>query len=79
MKNLDLISRDYEELNKKEEKLYDKQQASLSPELFEILSDFLEVVMAIHTITEEQYFTAGFKIGLQIATEAFNLSYIFDL
>lgn len=71
-------SRDYVELNKKEDRLYEKLKASLSPELFEIFTEFLDTVIDVRAIISEQYYTAGFKIGLRLAMETFNLSDIFE-
>ena len=72
------LGKDYQRLNKKEDELYEKLKASLSPELFKVLDDFINALLDRHAIISEQYYTAGFKIGLRIATEAFNLSEIFN-
>ena len=72
------IGKDYQRLNKKEDELYEKLKASLSPELFKILDDFINALLDRHAIISEQYYTAGFKIGLRLAMETFNLSDIFD-
>ncbi|MCH5146801.1 MAG: hypothetical protein J1F61_02200 [Clostridiales bacterium] len=71
-------SSEYIELDKKEDRLYEKLKAVLSPELFEIFNEFLNTVTDVHAIISEQYYTAGFKIGLRLAMETFNLSDIFD-
>ena len=71
-------NKEYNRLNKKEDELYSKLEASLSPELFKILDDFINSLLDRHAIISEQYYTAGFKIGLRIAIEAFDLSDIFD-
>lgn len=70
--------KEYAKINKKEDELYEKLKVSLSPELFKILDDFINALLDRHAIISEQYYTAGFKIGLHIAIEAFDLSDIFD-
>ena len=70
--------KEYVKLNKKEDELYSKLEASLSPELFKLLDEFINTLLDRHSIISEQYYLAGFKIGLRIATEAFNFSDIFD-
>lgn len=70
--------KEYIRINKKEDELYEKLKASLSPELFKILDDFINALLDRHAIISEQYYTAGFKIGLRIAIEAFDLTDIFD-
>lgn len=70
--------KNYDYLTKKEDELYNQLQATLSPELFEIFSEFLDTVIDVRAIISEQYYTAGFKTGMRIAMEAFNLSDIFD-
>ena len=72
------LGKDYARLNKKEDELYEKLKASLSPELFKVLDDFINALLDRHAIISEQYYTAGFKIGLHLAMETFNLSDIFD-
>lgn len=72
------LGKDYARLNKKEDELYEKLKASLSPELFKILDDFINALLDRHAIISEQYYTDGFKIGLRLAMETFNLSDIFD-
>ena len=72
------LGKDYQRLNKKEDELYEKLKASLSPELFKVLDDFINAILDRHAIISEQYYTAGFKIGLRHAMETFNLSDIFD-
>ena len=42
------------------------------------MNDFINTLLDRHAIISEQYSTADFKIGLRLATEAFNLSNIFD-
>ena len=71
-------NKEYARLNKKEDELYKKLEASLSPELFKVLDDFINALLDRHAIISEQYYTAGFKIGLRLAMETFNLSDIFD-
>ena len=71
-------NKEYARINKKEDELYEKLKASLSPELFKLLDDFINTLLDRHAIISEQYYTAGFKIGLRIAIEAFDLSDIFD-
>ena len=70
--------KDYARLNKKEDELYEKLKAPLSPELFNVLDDFINALLDRHAIISEQYYTAGFKIGLRLAMETLNLSDIFD-
>ena len=65
-------------LRKQEDELYEKLKTSLSDELFKTLSAFIEVLEDRHALISEQYYTAGFKTGLHIAMEAFNLSDVFD-
>ena len=72
------LGKDYARLNKKEDELYEKLKAALSPELFKTLDDFINALLDRHAIISEQYYTAGFKIGLRLAMETFNLSDIFD-
>lgn len=62
----------------KKDELYEKLKAALSPELFKILDDFINALLDRHAIISERYYTAGFKIGLRLAMEIFNLSDIFD-
>ena len=70
--------KEYARLNKKEDELYNKLEASLSTELFKLFDEFINTLLARHAIIDEQYYIAGFKIGLRTATESFNLSDIFD-
>ena len=70
--------KEYAHLNKKEDELYNKLEASLSPELFKIFDEFINTLLDRHAIIDEQYYTAGFKTGFQLAMETFNLSDIFD-
>ena len=71
-------SREYRAINKKENALYEKLKAALSPELFAVLDDFINALLDRHALESEQYYTAGFKTGLRIAEETFNLSDVFD-
>lgn len=71
--------RAYTDLAKKEDELYQKLQASLSLEFFEIFSDFLDTLLMRHAIISEQYYTIGFKTGLRLATESLTLSDTFDV
>ena len=71
-------NKEYARLNKKEDELYSKLEASLSPELFKTFDEFINTLLDRHAIIEEQYYIAGFKIGFRIAIEVFNLSDIFD-
>ena len=71
-------NKDYARLNKKEDELYRKLETSLSPELFKILDEFINTLLDRQAIVSEQYYIAGFKTAMHIATEAFNLSDIFD-
>ena len=66
--------KEYARINKREDELYEKLKANLSPELFKILDGFINALLDRHAIISEQYYTAGFKIGLRLATEAFDLS-----
>lgn len=70
--------KEYIKLNKKEDELYSKLETSLSPELFKTFDEFINTLLDRHAIIDEQYYIAGFKIGMRTATEAFNLSDIFD-
>ena len=72
-------SKDYVQINKKEDELYEKLKATLSPELFKMLDDFINALLDRHALISEQYYTAGFKIGLRLAAEAFDLSDIFEM
>ena len=71
-------NKEYARLNKKEDELYSKLEASLSPEPFKVFDEFINTLLDTHAIIDEQYYLAGFKIGMHTATEAFNLSDIFD-
>lgn len=68
----------YKFLTKKEDDLYEKLKASLSPDLLKVFSEFLDTVISVRAMISEQYYTAGFKTGLRIAAEAYNLSDIFE-
>lgn len=70
-------SKDYVRINKKEDELYEKLKATLSPELFAIFDEFINALLDRHAIISEQYYIAGFKIGLRISIETFDLSDIF--
>ena len=69
---------EYARLNKKEDELYNKLETSLSPELFKLFDEFINTLLDQHAIIDEHYYIAGFKIGLLLATEAFDLSNIFN-
>ena len=71
-------SKDYVQINKKEDELYEKLKASLSPEIFKVFDDFINALLDRHAIISEQYYIAGFKIGLRLTMETFNFSDIFD-
>ena len=71
-------NKEYAILDKKEDELYKKLEASLSPELFKILDEFINTLLDRQAIVSEQYYLAGFKTATHIATESFNLSDIFD-
>lgn len=71
-------NKEYARLNKKEDELYKKLEASLSPELFAVLDEFINTLLDRQAIVSEQYYLAGFKIAMHIATESNNLSDIFD-
>ena len=70
--------KEFVRINKREDELYEKLKATLSPKLFATFNEFINTLLDRHAIISEQYYTAGFKIGLRIATEAFALSDIFD-
>ena len=70
--------KEYAKINNKEDELYEQLKASLSPKLFKVLDDFINALLDRHAIISEQYYTAGFKIGLRLAMETFNRSDIFD-
>lgn len=71
-------NKDYARLNKKEDELYKKLEASLSPELFKILDEFINTLLDRQAIVSEQYYIAGFKTATHIAMESNILSDIFD-
>ena len=71
-------NKEYARLNKKENELYKKLEASLSPELFKILDEFINALLDRQAIVSVQYYIAGFKTAMHLATESNNLSYIFD-
>ena len=71
-------NKEYARLNKKEDELYKKLEASLSPELFKILDEFINTLLDRQAIVSEQYYIAGFKTATRLATESNNLSDIFD-
>lgn len=71
-------NKEYARLSKKEDELYNKLEASLSPELFKTFDEFINTLLDRHAIIDEQYYITGFKIGLRLAMETFNLSDIFD-
>ena len=71
-------NKDYARLNKKEDELYKKLEASLSAELFKILDEFINTLLDRQAIVSEQYYIAGFKTAMHITTESNNLSDIFD-
>ena len=70
--------KEYARLNKKENELYSKLEASLSPELFKTFDTFINTLLDRHAIIDEQYYIAGFKTGFQLAMETCNLLDIFD-
>lgn len=69
--------KNYDRLIKKEDELYEILKASLTPELFKILDDFINAMFDRHSILCDQYYTAGFKIGLRLAMQANDFSDIF--
>ena len=71
-------NKDYARLNKKEDELYKKLESSLSPELFQVLDEFINTLLDRQAIVSEQYYLAGFKTATHLATESNNLSDIFD-
>ena len=71
--------KEYTRINKREDELYEKLKATLSPELFAIFDEFINALLDRHAIISEQYYIAGFKIGLRLAAEAFDLSDIFEM
>ena len=71
-------NKEYTRLNKKEDELYKKLEVSLSPELFKVLDEFINTLLDRQAIVSEQYYIAGFKTAMHIATEFNNLSDIFD-
>ena len=71
-------NKDYARLNKKEDELYKKLETSLSPELFQVLDEFINTLLDRQTIVSELYYIAGFKTATHIASESNNLSDIFD-
>ena len=71
-------NKEYARLNKKENELYKKLEASLSPELFAVLDEFINTLLDRQAIVSEQYYIAGFKTATRLATKSNNLSDIFD-
>ena len=71
-------NKEYARLDKKEDELYKKLEASLSPKLFKILDEFINTLLDRQAIVSEQYYIAGFKTATRLTMEAFNLSDIFD-
>ena len=71
-------NKEYARLNKKEDDLYKKLEASLPPELFAVLDEFINTLLDRQAIVSEQYYLAGFKTATHLATESNNLSDIFD-
>ena len=71
-------NKEYIRLNKKEDELYNKLEASLSPELFKIFDEFINTLLVRHAIIDEQYYLAGFKTGFRLTIEILNFSDIFD-
>ena len=70
--------KEYARLGKKEDELYKKLEASLSPELFAVLDEFINTLLDRQAIVSEQYYLAGFKTATYLAIESNNLSDIFD-
>ena len=48
-------NKDYARLGKKEDELYKKLEASLSPELFKMLDEFINTLLDRQAIVSEQY------------------------
>ena len=71
-------NKEYARLNKNEDELYSKLEASLSHELFKILDEFINTLLDRQAIVSEQYYLAGFKTATRLSTESNNLSDIFD-
>ena len=71
-------NKEYARLDKKEDELYKKLEASLSPELFKILDEFINTLLDRQAIVSEQYYIAAFKTATHLASESNNLSDIFD-
>lgn len=70
-------NKEYSRINKREDELYEKLKATLSPELFATFDEFINALLDRHAIISEQYYIAGFKFGLRLAAEAFDISDIF--
>lgn len=71
-------NKDYDELGKKENELFEKLKKALPRELFKEFTEFLEAVDNRYAILGEQYYIAGFKTGMRITFESFDLSDIYD-
>ncbi|MCH5146374.1 MAG: hypothetical protein J1F61_00030 [Clostridiales bacterium] len=70
--------KDYDRLTQKEDELYDKLKATLSPEIFKVFTEFFDAVSDVHAMLTEQYYTAGFKTGFRLAAQANDFSDIFE-
>ena len=57
-------NKEYARLNKKEDELYKKLEASLSPELFQVLDEFINILLDRQAIVSEQYYFVFIYIEL---------------
>lgn len=67
-------TKEYREIDARETELYNKLRPRLTGETLKLFDDFVDLYGERHGMDEENYYIRGFKFGLRLAVECFNLS-----
>lgn len=67
-------TREYREIDTRETELYDKLRPQLTAEQQKLFDEFVDLYGERCGMDEQHYFIRGFKFGLRLAVESFDLS-----
>ena len=65
---------EYDKIDARETELYEKLRATLSGEQIKLFDEFVEQYSYRHSLIAESYYVRGFKFGVRLAVECFDLS-----
>lgn len=67
---------EYKDKDKRETQVYNKLRPQLTGEQLKLFDEFVDLYGERHSLEEENYYIRGFKLGLKLAVECFDFSYV---